>query len=404
MDFLVTETLFYQLIKPDVDDKDWFDFSGSSVRWRDQSTRSAKKKVHTGVVSQLQNLRFPVKLSVVAQWYEWARSLIFCEMPDYLIQVLAAQKWEDARRILNQAHQAEGANLTKAVATLFVTPERSASAYSAAKAARDEARERERAVEACTDALQRALEATYMDELLSELKSGGLSNTVIDYNDFLQLTTFDGNEEHPHTGDDGFYRYRRNAEDEVIGIATGQAIQQFGAGEPRKIAAEHQRIADFRLPSTAALLVEWIWSQVGDVELAIPGSDEYPVEPLHWAEAVAKIAARAANVEKEYDQQLIQAVLAIPDLDTQCWQPVVCSSNAKALQKLVVAAVNGLKRLEDLASQAVIDWLLTSKPNEVTSKAAGGYEYNNGRAWVKLTTDAVAAQLRDIRKRVRASS
>jgi len=293
VDFEVTEKLFYQLIRPDSGDTDWFDFSGPGIRWRGQSAKSAQNHVHNLTANGVANLDFPCRFINVIRWYAWARSFIACaELPSYLLQLLAAKSLYEARAVLRQARTSAESELTEAVAALLATPEKPALAYAAATSARNEARERERVVKACRDSLERAQEARYKDDLLSELRIRGLAAASIDYAQFLQLTTFGPG----HLGEEGMYALRMDGT-RIVGIAPGPAVPPQHASYTAADmlgSAEYQCSASLAFPTSVEELVVWVFAQWGVVALAIPGSDEFPVEPSRWSEGVAGIAVRQA--------------------------------------------------------------------------------------------------------------
>lgn len=385
VDFVVTEKLFYRLTKPDIGNQDWFDFSGPSVRWRDQFARSAEDKVHTIMSSEVANLEFPTKLSSVARWYDWARTFIDCEFPHHLLKVLAAQSWDEASAVLKAWDRSAAAALGKAVAKLLATPEMPVQAYFRAKLARGVARERERTVKSCIEAMSRAREVQYEKDVLTEVKIRGVADSPIDYSQFLTLTTFGPH----HLGDSGAYSLRMDGT-RVVGIGPGAGLPPhhplYTNGDMVAL-AEHQSDSLLDLPTTIESLVIWVFRQAGGVELAIPDSDEYPVEPHHWANAVENLIKVQAGVRL-----------------SSRWNQVSYSPNAKAIQRLVVDAVNGLQSL-DVKSPAVISWLASNaSQREVAVSKSGEYEYHNGAAWVALETRAVGEQLNALRKRLRAGA
>lgn len=125
---------------------------------------------------------------------------------------------------------------------------------------------------------------------------------------------------------------------------------------------------------------------------------------------------RSSRAELRNLEQAIQAFEAIQallpayqseverplvDPDTQ-WCSIRCSPKAKAIQRLVVDALNSLQSL-DAKSSAVINWIAENVSREwVRASGAGGVEYYNGAAWEELTVRAIGEQLNTIRKRVRA--
>lgn len=233
----------------------------------------------------------------------------------------------------------------------------------------------------------------WTDTLIALLLENGLAEAVVDYADFLRLTTFDSSEAHPHTGENGQYSYRTNPEGEIAGITSGSTTQGFGAGEPRRFAADHQRDARLDLPTTVVRLVAWVGRQGGDVQLAIPEGDKYPVSLARWVDAVAAIAG-VRDALSPVSSSEARAVL-----NEQVWVPYNCTNRAKALQRLIVEAVNGLQmQPHQLASQEVIGWLVTNKSKQEIRLTEQGYQYFNGAGWKDLSTSAVAAQLRGLTK------
>lgn len=291
LDFEITENMFYKALACSGASDEWFEFSAGKVRWKEQSASNNKARQLLANTNAVANLDFPITLSAMARWYVWAQSFIACTLPPWVPQILEAQTYDEARSILQRAIKAAEADLNAKVVTLLATPERPTELFEIAKASRNAARERERAFKACLDALTVAEYQSAQADLLALLQEWGLADAIIDYLDVLKLTTFDSSEEHPHAGEGRHYTYRTNTEGEVVGIATGPAVRQFGAGQPRQIAAQHQRDANLALPTIARILVEWVFAQGGDVQFALPGSDELPATWQEWVAALSNLLA-----------------------------------------------------------------------------------------------------------------
>lgn len=287
VDFKVSEDLFYKLLECSGADDDFFAFSDGRVRFKGWDANDHESRQQLVAERAAGDLDFPLTLSRAARWYCFANVYTACSMPEYVPEVLGAKDYAAARCILQDALRKARADLDGMVAMLLSTPEKPAMARHQATRDRDAARKRERAVQGCLDALNAAAELAAKDELLTLLRERGMAETQVDFLDFLEVTTFDSNEEYPHTAADGLYTYRKNAEGEVIGVASGPAAQQLGSGEPRKIAANHQRCAALSFPIALQALVEWVFAQGGDVQFAMPGADEAPDSWGVWVSAIS---------------------------------------------------------------------------------------------------------------------
>lgn len=302
VDFEVSEDLFYKLLEcPGIDD-DFFAFSDGRVRFKGWTASDHESRQQLAAERAAGDLDFPLTLSRAARWYCFANVYTACSMPEYVPEVLAAKDFAAARSILQDALRKAKADLDERVSTLLSTPEKPAMARHQATRGRDEARKRERAVQGCLDALNAATELAEQDELLTLLRDRGMAEVQIDYLDFLELTTFDRSEEYPHAAADGLYTYRKNAVGEVIGVASGPMAQQLGSGEPRKIAADHQRRAELNFPTALPALVEWVFAQGGGVQFAMPRADELPDSCDAWVCAISTYLGDRAQ-----SQQIPQA-------------------------------------------------------------------------------------------------
>lgn len=295
VDFHVSYDLFQRLTGFTSGDWDLYYIDSTGIR---ATTTVDSVELHSRDVETEISLREHIKNASLA-WpttgsglLAWQDENMPLDLPAWFRPLVEAQDLSVARAILDVALKAAEGDRSRKVSVLLATPEKPANGHFIAKKQRDEASRKVRAVEGCIDAVQAAGEHRWKEELSATLRARGLAEVEIDYHDFLQLTTFDSSEEHPHTGDHGFYAYRRNAVGEVIGIATGPSIQQLGAGPPRRIAADHQRVASLNLPGRASAIAEWVFAQGGDVQLALPDTDELPKAPAQWVDAVAAIAVR----------------------------------------------------------------------------------------------------------------
>lgn len=134
---------------------------------------------------------------------------------------------------------------------------------------------------------QRAIE-DYKTELLEFVRARGISDAAVGYAAFLRLTTFGP----AHLGDAGSYALRMDGA-EVVGVGAGLGCpvhHELFAKIEMEAMAEHHRDARLDFPTTIEVLVHWIFQQAGDVELAIPDSDEYPVDPANWVKAATGLA------------------------------------------------------------------------------------------------------------------
>ena len=224
--------------------------------------------------------------------------------------------------------------------------------------------------------------AAWLEGLCSMLRKKGLANLSISYADFLRLTTFGAN----HLGNLGGYALHQQ-QGQVVAIQAGPG---FFADHPLYIDAEMQVIADFQrdaalpLPTTAEGLVIWVSKQAGEVELAIPGSDEYPVDPVQWVSALVIQREEIQQVDNGSDPESI-------------WKPYVPSQKARAIQILVIEALNSMRSdVNTISPHEIRTWLLENRPKEVVMTKDGA-EYHDGSKWVPLTIEAIAGQLAKVK-------
>lgn len=123
----------------------------------------------------------------------------------------------------------------------------------------------------------------YQEEIRGLVHDKDIDEAAIDYAGFLRLTTFGPG----HLGEGAMYSLRLDGS-QVVGVRSG-----LGTALTRGIfediemqaMADHQRDAVLDFPTTVRDLLSWIFKQVGDVELAIEGSEQYPVAPYDWVQA-----------------------------------------------------------------------------------------------------------------------
>ena len=162
VDFLVSAKLFYQLVTPDVGNKDWFTFNDQGIHWRQQSADSAAEMVHNITVAEVANLDFPAKLSAVVRWYDWARSFINVGesphnlLPSYLLQMAEAETWGEALAIVETAVNAAESDFDGWVKKLADTPKKPAMKYAPVMCEYGKAQARLEAVRAFQEALAAA--------------------------------------------------------------------------------------------------------------------------------------------------------------------------------------------------------------------------------------------------------
>lgn len=133
LDFEVTEDMFYPLL----------DCAGADQLLAD-----------TNAVA---NLDFPITLSASARWYVFAQASIPCSLPGWVPKVLAAASWDEARAVLEAAHDGAQSALTDAAHVLANTPKKPAMAFKVAEQQEHRARQLAEVVLACDAALEAAL-------------------------------------------------------------------------------------------------------------------------------------------------------------------------------------------------------------------------------------------------------
>ncbi|MBD9537310.1 hypothetical protein IB227_15785 [Stenotrophomonas sp. STM01] len=145
-----------------------------------------------------------------------------------------------------------------------------------------------------TAASMRAANEAWLSELLASLRACNLSDTLIYYPSFLELSTF-GPE---HTNSDRpWYRLHEDEKGIEVEISAGAALPldfHDWTKEEAAIAAEFRKSAYIKLPASAELVACWIYNQAGDIEFAVGG--EPGATTTHWVDAISEIAGGLTSV------------------------------------------------------------------------------------------------------------
>jgi hypothetical protein len=303
VDFLISYDLFQRLTG--FTSRDWdlycIDSPGiqatSTIEHADSQNRDVESEISIRNHIQNAHMVWPADSVGVLAWQNKNMPL---DLPKWFKPVVKARDNETARAILEQVRETAESDMDRVVEILIATPEKPELAYKIAKQERDEARRRERAIEGCLDAIRAAEQLEFKADLIKALHVHGLADAEINYAAFLRLTTF-GPE---HAGESGTYELRKDGA-RVMGIGPGAGFPPAHAwytAANMQAVADHQCSALLTLPTKARLLVLWIFEQAGMVQLAIPDSKEYSIEPSRWAEAVSKLVGLKVQANNRANQ------------------------------------------------------------------------------------------------------
>jgi hypothetical protein len=228
-------------------------------------------------------LEWPTTAQALLNWQDRNMPL---DLPNWFLKIARSSDAASSFDLLRKLRDKSEFDLQDKIARLRVVSPSIAQDHFIAKKERDDATRTKRAIQGCEEALRRAVELRLQEDWLERLRTGRLSSLQLDYFDFLQLTSFNGNDCNLHTSDSGFYSLVRNSEGEVIGISSGPGIRQLEDAGHSLLVAEHQRIAHLRFPVSAEELVKWIFRQGGDVDFVAQGFDSYPCNLDDWLHAL----------------------------------------------------------------------------------------------------------------------